>query len=181
MTVQKHVYDLGTSAVELPPRGEYWIAPGAALIGEVRLKQNASVWFGAVLRGDNALIEVGEGSNVQDGAILHTDPGCPLVVGPEVTIGHRAMLHGCTVGEASLIGIGAIVLNGARIGRGCLVGAGALITEGKAIPDGSLVVGAPARVVRALAPEEQAGLRASAARYVANWRRYAAELRPRGG
>jgi len=177
MTVERQIYSLDSAHPQLPATEEYWIAPGAAVIGKVVLKKNASVWFGAVLRGDNETIEIGERSNVQDGAILHTDPGSPLTVAANVTIGHRAMLHGCTVGEGSLIGIGAIVLNGARIGRNCLIGAGALVTENKVIPDGSLVVGAPGRVLRPLSQAEIEGLNRSAARYVENWRRYAAGLK----
>jgi len=178
MTVERQIYDLDSTSPALPGDSDYWVAPGAVLIGEVVLKKNASVWFSAVLRGDNEAIEIGENSNVQDGAILHTDLGHPLTVGRGVTIGHRAVLHGCTVGEGSLIGIGAIVLNGARIGRNCLVGAGALVTEGKSIPDGSLVIGAPGRVARPLTEAEVAGLKASAAHYVANWKRYVGGLRP---
>ena len=179
MTVERQIYDLDGEQVSLPADREYWIAPGAALIGKVVLKKNASVWFNAVLRGDNEPIVIGENSNVQDGAILHTDPGAPLTVEANVTIGHRAMLHGCMVGEGSLIGIGAIVLNHARIGRNCLIGAGAFIGEGKEIPDGSLVVGFPGRVKRPLDPDEIASLLKSADRYVANWKRYAAGLRAR--
>ncbi|HTK35042.1 MAG TPA: gamma carbonic anhydrase family protein [Caulobacteraceae bacterium] len=179
MTVERQIYDLDDKQAMLPPEGEYWLAPGSVVIGEVILKKNASVWFGAVLRGDNEPILIGENSNVQDGAILHTDLGSPLTVGSGVTIGHRAMLHGCTVGDGSLIGIGAIVLNGARIGRNCLIGAGALVTENKVIPDNCLVVGAPGRVARPLTEAEIAGLGASAATYVANWKRYAAGLRRR--
>ena len=174
------VYDLGSAAVELPGQGDYWIAPNAVVLGRVILKHQASVWFGAVLRGDNEPIVVGENSNVQDGAVLHTDPGSPLILGSGVTVGHLAMLHGCTVGDNSLIGIGAVVLNGARIGRDCLIGAKALITEGKDIPDGSLVMGAPGKVVRQLDLQAIEGLRRSALHYVDNWRRYARELRPRG-
>jgi carbonic anhydrase/acetyltransferase-like protein (isoleucine patch superfamily) len=144
----------------------------------VILKRNASVWFGAVLRGDNEPITVGENSNVQDGAVLHTDAGSPLVIGSNVTIGHQAMLHGCTVGDNSLIGIGAVVLNGARVGRNCLIGAKALIPEGKEIPDGSLVVGAPGRVLRPLSEAQIAFLAHSAEHYVQNWKRYAADLKP---
>ncbi len=150
------------------------------MIGQVVLQKNSSVWFGAVLRGDNEPITIGENSNVQDGAILHTDAGRPLTIGAGVTIGHRAVLHGCTIGENSLVGIGAIVLNGARIGRDSLVGAGALVTEDKHFPDGSLILGSPARVLRPLTEDEIAGLRASAAHYVENWKRYAAGLKPRG-
>ena len=176
MTVERQIYDLGDAKIVLPPEDQYWVAPGAVLIGKVVLKKNASVWFNAVLRGDNETILIGENSNVQDGAVLHTDPGKPLTVGADVTIGHRAMLHGCEVGDGSLIGIGAIVLNGARIGCGCLIGAGALIPENKVIPDGSLVIGAPGRVARALTEAEIAKLLNTAERYVGNWKRYAAEM-----
>ena len=155
---------------ELDP--ESWVAANATLIGRVRLGKAASVWFGAVLRGDNDWITVGTRSNVQDGCVLHTDMGYPLDIGADCTIGHLAMLHGCSIGRNSLIGIGAVVLNGARIGQNCLIGAKALITEGKTIPDGSLVKGAPGKVVRPLTDAEIAGLTASAAHYAANWRRY---------
>jgi len=149
-----------------------WVAPDANLIGRVRLDAGASVWFGSTLRGDNELIHVGEGSNIQDHSVLHTDMGYPLTIGKNCTIGHKAMLHGCTIGEQSLIGMGAMVLNGARIGQNCLIGAGALITEGKEIPDGSLVMGAPGRVVRQLDEEAIVGLLASAQIYQRNMRRY---------
>ncbi|HEX4098311.1 MAG TPA: gamma carbonic anhydrase family protein, partial [Caulobacteraceae bacterium] len=139
-------YILDEASPVVPEDGEYWVAPGAAVIGNVTLKKNVSIWFGAVLRGDNDPIVVGENSNVQDHAVLHTDEGVPLEIGADVTIGHRAMIHGAIVGDLSLIGIGAIILNGARIGRGCIIGAGALVTEGKTIPDGSLALGSPARV-----------------------------------
>ena len=172
------LFDLGERQPKLPAEGEYWIAPGAVVLGRVELKRNSSVWFGAVLRGDNDPITVGEGTNVQDHSVLHTDEGVPLTIGAGVTIGHRAMLHGCTVGDNSLIGIGAVVLNGAVIGRDCLIGAGALITEGKTIPDRSLVVGSPGRVVRQLDDRQVDFLRLSALHYVENWRRYARELRP---
>jgi carbonic anhydrase/acetyltransferase-like protein (isoleucine patch superfamily) len=162
----------------LPNDDEYWIAPNAAVIGRVILKKNASVWWGCTVRGDNDPIVIGENSNVQDGAVLHTDLGVPLIIGDGVTIGHQAMLHGCVVGDNSLIGIGAVVLNGAKIGRNCLIGAKALIAEGKAIPDNSLVVGAPGKVVRELTPEQIEVLRLSAQGYVANWRRYVRELAP---
>ncbi len=171
------VYALDGVRVETPADGAFWIAPNATVIGRVVLHRNASVWFNAVLRGDNEPIVIGENSNVQDGAVLHTDVGSPLTVGRDVTIGHLAMLHGCEVGDGSLIGIGAVVLNGAKIGRGCLVGAKALIGEGKEIPDGSMVLGAPGRVVRTLDAESRAQLSAGAAHYVANWRRYAAGLK----
>jgi carbonic anhydrase/acetyltransferase-like protein (isoleucine patch superfamily) len=160
----------------LPPGGEYWIAPNAVVAGRVILKKNASVWFGAVLRGDNDPIIIGENSNVQDNSVLHTDVGSPLTIGDNVTIGHMVMLHGCTIGDGALIGIGSIVLNGAKIGKNCLVGAGALITEGKEFPDGSMILGAPAKVVRALAPEQAARMGLGALSYVANWQRFKAGL-----
>jgi carbonic anhydrase/acetyltransferase-like protein (isoleucine patch superfamily) len=162
-----------------PGDGEYWVAPTASVIGNVVLKKNASVWFGAVLRGDNDPLVVGENSNIQDNAVLHTDPGVPFEIGANVTVGHRAMIHGAVVGDQSLIGIGAILLNGARIGRNCIIGAGALVTEGKSIPDGSLAVGAPARVVRAVTEEEKAMLLAGALHYVENWKRFRSGLTPR--
>jgi carbonic anhydrase/acetyltransferase-like protein (isoleucine patch superfamily) len=155
---------------------EFWIAPSAVVIGKVRLERDASVWWGVVLRGDNELITVGERSNVQDGCVLHTDPGFPLTIGANVTVGHLAMLHGCTIGDNSLIGIGAVVLNGARIGKNCMVGAKALIPEGKEIPDNSLVIGMPAKVVREVGPDHVARIKESAAYYVQNWRRYARDL-----
>ena len=170
------IYALDGLAPTLHP--DAWVAPDATLIGRVVLEEGASVWFGAVLRGDNEEVRVGAGSNVQDNAVLHTDIGYPLTIGANCTIGHRVMLHGCTVGDGSLIGMGATLLNGARIGRGCLIGAGALITEGKEIPDGSLVMGAPGRVVRALDDAAQARLIASAEGYRANMRRFRAGLRP---
>lgn len=172
-------YILGETSPVVPDDGEYWVAPNASVIGRVTLKKNASIWFGAVLRGDNDLIVVGENSNVQDHAVLHTDPGYPLEIGTDVTIGHRAMIHGAVVGDGSLIGIGAILLNGARIGRSCIIGAGALVTEGKEIPDGSLAIGAPARVVRQVTDAERQMLAASARHYVENWKRYRLSLRPR--
>ena len=155
---------------------EVFIADTARVIGRVRIARHASVWFGAVLRGDNEPIVLGERSNVQEGAVLHTDPGFPLSVGDGVTIGHQAMLHGCSVGDGSLIGIQAVVLNGARIGRNCLVGAGALVTEGKSFPDGSLILGSPARVVRELRPEEIEGLRRNAEVYVHKGEQYLDQL-----
>lgn len=156
----------------------FWIAPTAVVIGKVKLEKNASVWWHAVLRGDNEPITVGEGSNVQDGCVLHTDPGCPLTIGKGVTVGHMAMLHGCAIGDASLIAIGAVILNGVRIGRNCLIGARALIPEGKDIPDNSVVFGAPGKVVRQVTPENIQMIRESSEYYVANWQRYRRELRP---
>ncbi len=159
------------------PSGFSWVAGDAAVIGRVFLGEDVGIWFGAVLRGDNDPIRIGARSNVQDHVVMHTDPGFPVVVGEGCTIGHRAIVHGATIGDNSLIGMGAIVLNGARIGRNCLVGAGALVTEGKAIPDNSLVVGSPARVIRELDEEAILGLRRSAERYVENARRFAARLK----
>jgi carbonic anhydrase/acetyltransferase-like protein (isoleucine patch superfamily) len=154
-----------------------WVADSASVIGKVRLAAEVGVWFGAVLRGDGEWISIGERSNVQEGAVLHTDLGFPLTVGRKVTIGHQVMLHGCTIGDGSLIGIQAVVLNGARIGRHCLVGAGSLVTEGKEFPDGALIMGTPAKVVRMLTAEQIAGLERSADHYVANARRFAQGLR----
>lgn len=172
------IYALGDSKPQLPPQSEYWVAPSASVIGNVILHSNASVWFGAVLRGDNDPITVGPDSNIQDGSVLHTDMGSPLTLGRGVTVGHKAMLHGCEVGDYSLIGIGAVVLNGVKIGRNCIIGANALITEGKIIPDNSLVVGQPGKVVRERDPAHIAVLQMSAEHYVQNWKRFAAELRP---
>ena len=152
--------------------GENWVAPNATIIGDVTLEKNSSVWFNAVIRGDNENIHVGEGSNVQDGSVLHTDPGCPLRIGKDVTIGHIVMLHGCTIGDNSLIGIGAVILNNAKIGKNCIIGAKALITENKEIPNNSLVVGAPGRVVRKLTDEEIGKITENAKHYQDNWKRY---------
>jgi len=159
-------------------RGEYFVADNATLIGSVVLEHNASVWFNAVLRGDNASITVGENSNVQDGAVLHADPGFNLTIGKYVTVGHQVMLHGCDIGDNSLIGINTVVLNGAKIGKNCLIGANSLIAEGKEIPDGSLVMGSPGKVVRQLSPEQIEGLTQSASGYVNNAKRYKAGLAP---
>ncbi|RKZ35548.1 MAG: gamma carbonic anhydrase family protein [Gammaproteobacteria bacterium] len=156
---------------------EHYIAPNATVIGSVVLQDRVSVWFNAVLRGDNEPVVVGEGSNIQDGSVLHTDPGAPLTIGCGVTVGHMAMLHGCTIGDNSLIGIKAVILNHARIGRDCIVGANTLIPEGKEIPDRSLVIGSPGRVIRQVTDEEIQGLRESAEHYVENMRRFQAELR----
>ena len=155
-----------------------WVAASADLMGRVRLLGKASVWFGAVLRGDNEWITVGEGSNVQDGCVLHTDMGAPLTIGRNCTIGHSAILHGCIVGEQSLIGMGATVLNHAMIGARCLIGAGALVAEGKVIPDGSLVVGMPGKAIRVLSEDEQAGLLKAAQSYQRNAARYRSGLKP---
>jgi carbonic anhydrase/acetyltransferase-like protein (isoleucine patch superfamily) len=168
------IYRLGERSVRA--EGEYFIAESAIVIGAVLLKSNASVWFNAVLRGDNDLITIGENSNIQDGSVLHTDPGFPLTIADHVTVGHKVMLHGCTIGSNTLIGINAVVLNGAKIGRNCLIGANALITEGKEIPDNSMVMGSPGKVVRELTADQIASLRASALGYVANARRFKRDL-----
>jgi carbonic anhydrase/acetyltransferase-like protein (isoleucine patch superfamily) len=172
-------YDLGDQTPTLPSDGEDWIAPNAVVLGKVILKKNASVWFGSVLRGDNDPITVGENSNVQDGCVLHTDTGSPLTIGDNVTVGHMVMLHGCTIGDGSLIGIGAVVLNGAVIGKNCLIGAGALVTEGKAIPDNSMVLGSPGKVVREVSEAQARMISAGCAHYVHNWKRYRAGLKAR--
>ncbi|MEO1198847.1 MAG: gamma carbonic anhydrase family protein [Pseudomonadota bacterium] len=175
------LYTLDGQAPVTPEAGRYWIADTAQIIGKVRLGDEAGVWFGAVARGDNEWIEIGPRTNIQEHTVVHTDMGFPVTIGADCTIGHRAILHGCTIADESLIGMGAIILNGARIGRNVLVGAGALIPEGREIPDGSLVIGAPGKVVRGLSDPERAGLKVSADHYVANWRRYAAGLAPFDG
>ena len=172
------IYELDGIHPELPKEGRYWIAPTATLIGKVRLKADTSVWFGAVLRGDNEWIELGARSQIQDNATLHTDPGFPMTIGSDCVIGHNVVLHGCKIGANSLIGMGAIVLNGARIGDNCLVGAGALITEGKEFPDKSLIVGAPARAVRTLDDAAIKGITAGADIYVRRYMQYAKTLKP---
>ena len=171
------IYALDDQGPTLPEAGRFWVAPDAHVIGRVVLAEDVGVWFGAVIRGDNEPIRIGARTNIQEGAMLHSDPGSPLTVGADVTVGHHAILHGCTVGDNALIGMGATVLNRARIGGNCVVGANALVTEGKEFPDFSLVVGAPAKAVRTLDPGTAETLRASAAHYVANWRRFAAGLR----
>ena len=170
------IYALDGTAPEVHDTA--WVAPGCHIIGRVTLEADSSVWFGTTIRGDNEPIVLGQGSNIQENCVLHTDPGCPLTIGPGCTIGHKAMLHGCTIGQNSLIGMGAIVLNRARIGRDCLIAAGALIPEGREIPDGSLVIGAPGKVTRALDAAAIAGLRASALHYQHNARRFRAGLTP---
>ena len=171
------IYELDGQRPEFPADGQYWVAETAALIGRVRMKSDTSIWFGAVLRGDNEWIELGERSQIQDNATLHTDMGFPLVIGKDCVIGHKVMLHGCTIGDNSLIGMGAIVLNGAKIGKNSLVGAGALVTEGKSFPDNSLIVGAPARAIRPMSEEAIAGIRAGADHYVRRSREYAKSLK----
>ncbi len=166
------IYELDGVRPELPEDGSYWIAPTAVLIGRVRLKKNASVWFGAVLRGDNDWIELGENSNIQDNSVCHTDPGLPVVVGANVTVGHNVILHSTTVGDHSLIGMGSILLNRSRIGSNCLVGANTLISEGKEFADGSMILGSPGRVLRQLGERELAVMKISAQTYVHNHKRF---------
>ncbi|HEY5800687.1 MAG TPA: gamma carbonic anhydrase family protein [Burkholderiaceae bacterium] len=172
------IYQLGEHAPEIDASA--FVAENATLIGKVTLQANSSVWYGVTLRGDNERITIGENSNVQEGAVMHTDMGFPLTIGKDVTIGHQAMLHGCTIGDGSLIGIQAVVLNGAKIGKGCLVGAGALVTEGKEFPDNSLIVGAPAKVVRQLTAEDVARLKGSADSYVQRGRLFKSQLKKIG-
>ena len=171
------IYSLDGKAPLLPQPDRFWIAPDAHVIGRVRLGRHVGIWFGAVLRGDNEPIDIGEATNIQEGAVLHTDEGAPLTVGAGCTVGHRAILHGCTIGENSLIGMGATVLNHARIGANCLIGANALVTEGKEFPDNSLIVGAPAKVIRALDEAAVERLRWSSRNYVENWKRFAKGMR----
>ncbi len=174
------LYALDDTAPELPADNSAWIAPSADLIGAVRVGEDVGIWFGAVVRADNGVIAIGARTNVQDGAMLHSDPGAPLSIGRDCTIGHRATLHGCTIGDRVLVGMGATILNHAIIPDDCVVGAGALVTEGKTFPPGSLIVGVPARAVRSLDEAQRAGLLAAAAGYVARQRRYKGSLRPVG-
>ena len=174
------IYELEGQSPEFPGEGQYYVADTAVLIGRVRLKLDASVWFGAVLRGDNEWIELGERSQIQDNAILHTDPGFPMTIGRECVIGHSVILHGCNIGDNSLIGMGAILLNGAKIGRNSLVGAGSVVTEGKSFPDNSLIVGAPGRAIRTLDEKAVAMIRAGADIYVRRWKQYAKGLKRLG-
>ena len=171
------IYELDGTAPEFPADGLYWIADTAAVIGKVRLHTNVSSWYGSVLRGDNEWIEIGTRSQIQDNATLHTDPGFPLTIGRDCVIGHNVVLHGCTIGDGSLIGMGAIVLNGAKIGTNCLVGAGALVTEGKAYPDNSMILGAPAKAVRETDAEVRGMIARGADVYVKRWKRYATGLK----
>lgn len=178
MNTLTNLYRLGDFSPSLPESDDYWIAPEACVIGQVVIGEGSSIWWGSILRGDNEPIVLGEGSNIQEHCVLHVDPGYPLTIGGNCTIGHKAMLHGCTIGDGSLIGMGATVLNGAKIGQNCLIGAGALVTEGAEIPDGSLVVGMPARVKRALSDEEIVGLARSADKYRWNKDRFKTQLEP---
>ncbi|OSZ76038.1 gamma carbonic anhydrase family protein [Hydrogenophaga sp. IBVHS1] len=172
------IYELDGTAPQLADSA--WVADSAQVMGNVVLAEDSSVWFGAVLRGDTETITVGKGSNIQDGSVLHADVGFPLTLGEHVTVGHQVMLHGCTIGDETLIGIGATVLNGAKIGKNCLVGARALVTEGKEFPDGSMIFGSPAKVVRSLTPEQIEGLRRSAQHYTENAERYRKGLKKIG-
>jgi len=170
------LYALDGIEPEIDPTA--WVAPTAVILGRCRMEARSSLWFGAVVRGDNELITIGEGSNVQESCVLHTDPGYPLTIGPEVTVGHLAMLHGCEIGEGSLVGIGATILNGARIGKRCLIGAHALIPEGKEIPDGSLVMGSPGKIVREVTDEQAARMLAGTQNYIERAKTYRDRLRP---
>lgn len=172
------IYELDGLIPQVPASA--WVADNAQVMGRVTLGEEASVWFGVTVRGDTDAITIGEGSNIQDGSVLHADEGMPLTVGRHVTVGHQVMLHGCTIGDESLIGIGAIVLNGAKIGKNCLVGAGSLVTEGKVFPDGSMIIGSPAKAVRQLTPEQIEGLKLSARHYIANARRFREGLKKKG-
>ncbi|MDB6179514.1 gamma carbonic anhydrase family protein [Paracoccus sp. Z330] len=170
------LYALGNTKPRTAGPNTFWIAPSAHVIGDVTLGRDVGIWFGAVLRGDQEPLRIGDESNIQEHAMIHADPGFPATIGNGVTIGHGAIVHGCTIGNGTLVGMGAIILNGARIGNNCLIGAGALVTEGKEIPDGSVVMGSPAKVVRTLTPEGIAALQKPARNYVRNWKRFAAEL-----
>ncbi|MEE9428281.1 MAG: gamma carbonic anhydrase family protein [Paracoccaceae bacterium] len=172
------IYTLGSLQPTLPADGDFWVAPDANVVGNVILQSGTSVWFGATLRGDNEAISIGQGSNIQENCVLHTDLGYPLTVGKNCTIGHLAILHGCTIGDQTLIGMGATIMNGARIGRGCQIGAGALITEGKEIPDGSLVVGRPGKIIRQLDDLAIAELKNSALWYQKKMRQFCEHLLP---
>ncbi len=174
------IYELDGVAPQLPADGQYFIADSAQVIGNVRLRSNASIWFGTVIRGDNELIDIGEGSSVQDNCTFHTDAGFPLTLAANCSVGHNAILHGCTIGEGSLIGMGAIVMNGVKIGKGCVVGAGSVIPEGKEFPDRSLIVGAPGRVIRTLTDEQVKELTRAAPHYVQNSQRFKAGLKKIG-
>jgi len=172
------LYELDGIRVSTRGVGHCWIAPTAVVVGQVILEEDASIWFGTVVRGDNEPIRIGARSNVQEGCVMHTDPGFPLTIGADCTIGHMVMLHGCTIGRGSLIGIGSIILNGAKIGEECLVGANTLIAEGKEIPPRSMVLGSPGKIVRQLTDDDVKRISGAAGRYVANWRRFAAGLKP---
>lgn len=171
------IYEIDGKRPTLPQGGSYWVAENAQVMGNVILKENASVWYGAVLRGDNDPITVGENSNIQDGSVLHTDVGCPLTIGKDVTVGHMVMLHGCTIGDETLVGIGSTILNNAKIGKNCIIGAHTLIPEGKVIPDNSLVMGAPGKVIKQVSDHQVQVIRMSALHYVENWKRHRETLK----
>ncbi|XUY28053.1 gamma carbonic anhydrase family protein [Agrobacterium sp. rho-8.1] len=172
------LYRLGDRVPQTPAPDRYWVAPDANVIGSVTIGDDVGIWFGATLRGDNEPITVGRGSNIQEGVMVHADPGFPATIGENCTIGHHAIIHGCTIGDNSLVGMGATVLNGAKIGKNCLIGANALVTEGKEFPDNSLIVGSPARAIRTLDETAIASLKTSTENYVRNWQRFAKELQP---
>lgn len=171
------IYALGEHEPKLPPADRYWIAPGAQVMGKVELAEDVGIWFGAVLRGDNEWITIGAGTNVQENTVIHTDWGFPTTIGENCTIGHSAIIHGCTIGNNSLVGMGATILNGAKIGNNCLIGANALVTEGKEFPDNSLIVGSPAKAIRTLEAATVEKLKLSALNYAENWKRFASNLR----
>ena len=175
------LFELDGVKPSIPESGNFWVADNATVLGRVILRENASVWFNSVLRGDNDPIEVGENSNIQDGCVLHTDHGVPLTIGREVTVGHMVMLHGCTIADETLIGIGSTILNRAKIGKNCIIGAHSLIPEGKEIPDNSLVMGSPGKVVKELKPEQVQLIKGSAQVYVENWKRFKKGLKPLAG
>ncbi len=170
------VYSLGEKKPQLPDEGLYWVAPDAHVIGNVILGRDVGVWFGSVLRGDNDLIKIGNESNIQENTIIHVDPGCPVTIGKNCTIGHNAIIHGCTIGNNSLIGMGSTILNNAKIGNNCLVGAGSLVTENKEFPDGSLIVGSPAKAVRELSQEMIDNMTNSSKHYVTNFKKFVKEM-----
>lgn len=172
------LYTFGEHAVTMPGNGRYWVAPTAVVIGRVTIEEDASIWFGAVIRGDNEPIRIGARSNIQENCVLHVDPGFPMVIEEGCTIGHLAMLHGCHIEKGALIGIGAVVLNGARIGAGSMIGAGALIPEGKVIPPNSVVFGTPGKVIREMTAEDRKRVDAGAAHYAERWKRYASDMKP---
>jgi carbonic anhydrase/acetyltransferase-like protein (isoleucine patch superfamily) len=172
------LYELDGVRVVTPGPGRYWVAPSAVVVGRVEIAEDASVWFGCSVRGDNDVIRIGRGSNIQDGSVLHTDPGYPMSIGEDVTVGHMVMLHGCTIGRGSLVGIGSIIMNGVVIGEECLVGANTLIPEGKQIPPRSMVLGSPGKIIRQLTDEDVARFTGAAKRYVQNWKRFAAGMKP---
>ena len=175
------LYELDGVRVRTPGESRYWVAPNAVVVGNVEIEEDASIWFGCSLRGDNEIIRLGRGSNIQEGCVLHTDPGYPMSIGPDVTVGHMVMLHGCTIGRGSLIGIGSIVMNGAVIGEECLIGANTLVPEGKQIPPRSMVLGSPGKILRTLTDEDVARFGGAAKRYVQNWKRFSAGMKSQAG